>query len=140
MLWTDFERFWDPWDEFERMHRAMWRGDVGRSSDFPMINLWVSGNDAVVTTEIPGVESEKIDISVSGKNVTLRGARKTDDISEGQAYHRRERWSGEFTKTVDIPFTIATDRVSAKFRKGVLYLTLPKAEAEKPKKIEIKSG
>jgi HSP20 family protein len=140
MLWTDLERFWDPWDDFEKMRRAIWAGDGGRTSEFPLVNTWVAADDSVVTTEIPGVDPEKIDISVSGKTVTLRGARKADDIAEGRTYHRRERWSGEFTKSVELPFAIEAEKVKAIFRKGVLSLTLPKAEAEKPRKIEIKSG
>lgn len=132
--------FWDPWDEFDRMQRAFLGGNARRSSEFPSVNTWVSSDDSVVTTEIPGVDPENIDISVTGKTVTLRGSRKADEIPEGQSYHRRERWSGEFTKAIELPFNIEADKVSAKFRNGVLYMTLPRAEAEKPRKIEIKSS
>ncbi len=131
--------FWNPLDEFERMHRAMW-GDGGRSSDFPSVNTWVSSDDSVITTEIPGLDPDSIDITVTGKLVTLRGSRKADELEGEQSYHRRERWSGEFSKVIELPFNIESDKVSAKFRKGVLYLTLPRAEAEKPRKIEIKSS
>lgn len=131
--------FWDPWDEFERRHRAM-RGNGGRTSDFPSVNTWVSSDDFVVTTEIPGVDPEMIDISVVGKTVTLRGSRKADEVQKDQSCHRCERWSGEFSKAIELPFNIEADKVAARFSKGVLYLTLPKAEAEKPKKIEIKSS
>ena len=132
--------FWDPWDEFERMHRALQSGVARHSSDFPSVNTWVSSDESVVTTEIPGVDPEKIDITVTGKTVTLRGTRKADEVQKDQSYHRRERWSGDFSKAIELPFNIEADKVCAKFRKGVLYLTLPKAEAEKPRKIEIKSS
>ena len=140
MLWTDLGRFWDPWFELESSRPPLRGIDTLRTTEFPQVNTWVSSDDAVVTTEIPGVDPEKIDISVIGRKVTLRGSRKVEELKDDQSYHRRERWSGEFTKSVELPFDIATDRVSAKFRKGVLYLTLPKAEAEKPRKIEIKSA
>ncbi len=87
---------------------------------------------------MPGVEPASIDISVSGRTVTLRGSRKPDKLQDDQSYHRRERWSGDFSKAIELPFTIETDKVQAKFRKGILYLTLPKAEAEKPRRIEIR--
>lgn len=132
--------FWDPWDELERIHRAMWGGDTRRSSEFPSVNTWVSSNEAVVTTEIPGVDPHNIDISVTGRTVTLRGSRKADELQDEQSYHRRERWCGEFTKAIELPFNIESDKVTATFRKGVLYLTLPKVEAEKPRKIQIKSS
>lgn len=132
--------FWDPWEEFEQMRRTVRGLDSGRTTEFPSVNMWVSSDDSVVTTEIPGVSPENIDISVTGKTITLRGSRKADDIPEDLAFHRRERWSGDFSKAIELPFNIEADKVSARFKNGVLYMTLPRAEAEKPKKIEIKSS
>ena len=141
MLWSDNSNwFIDPWDDFERMRRAVSRLDASRSSDFPSVNTWVSSDDAIVTTEIPGVGSENIEISVSGRTLTLKGSRKAENVKEGQLYHRRERWNGDFSRTIELPFSIEADKVSATFSKGVLHLTLPKAEVEKPRKIEIKTG
>ena len=141
MLWSDNSTwFIDPWDDFERMRRAVSRLDASRSSDFPSVNTWVSSDDAIVTTEIPGVGSENIEISVSGRTLTLKGSRKAENVKEGQLYHRRERWNGDFSRTIELPFSIEADKVSATFSKGVLHLTLPKAEVEKPRKIEIKTG
>lgn len=139
MIWADFEGFWDPWDEFDRMRRARSRIFTQGTPEFPSVNTWVSSDDAVVTTEIPGVDPDDIDIIVTGRTVTLRGSRKADDIKDDQSYHRRDRWSGEFSKAIKLPFNIEAGKVAAKFRNGVLHLTLPKAEAEKPRKIEIKS-
>lgn len=132
--------FWDPWEQFDSMRRIMGRSGTRSRSEFPLVNTWVSSDDSIVTTEIPGVDPESIDISVTGRTVTLRGSRKADDIPQYRSYHRRERWSGEFSKAIELPFDIEADKVSATFKKGVLHLTLPKAEAEKPRKIEIKSS
>jgi|WetSurSiteA1Bulk_404760.scaffolds.fasta_scaffold00295_8 HSP20 family protein len=143
MLWSDFERFgriFDPWREFERMSRAVARGTSPSAVEFPAVNIWVSGNDAIVTAEIPGVAPNSIDISVIGNSLTLRGSRQPEALKEGEAYHRRERWQGEFTKTVDLPFAIDANKVEASFSRGVLQITLPRAEADKPKKIAVKSA
>ena len=142
MLWSDLERlgrFWDPWNEFERMQRALSRWVSPPSAEFPAVNVWVSGDAAVVTTETPGVDPKSIDISVAGKTLTIRGSRNPEDLREGDSYHRRERWSGQFTKTVEMPFPIETNKVEAKFSRGVLHITAPRAETEKPKKIAVKS-
>ena len=142
MLWSDLERlgrFWDPWNEFDRMQRAVSRWVSPPSADFPAVNVWVSGEEAVVTTEIPGVDPKLIDISVAGKTLTIRGSRNPEELREGDSYHRRERWSGQFTKTVDMPYTIETNKVEAQFSKGVLHVKAPRAEAEKPKKISVRS-
>ena len=144
MLWSDFDDFsfngfLDPWQEFERMNRVLSRFVSQPAREFPAVNLWVSSDDSVVTTEIPGIDPKDIDISVAGSSLTLRGSRSADELKEGESYHRRERWHGQFSRTVELPFNIEAGKVSAKFKKGVLYITLPRLEAEKPKKIEIKS-
>jgi len=141
MLWTEFNnnRSIDPWREFQRLNRMFSHVPSQRSCEFPAINLWVDSDRSIVTTEIPGIEPDDIDISVIEKSLTLRGTRKADDLKENEAFHRRERWNGQFSKTVELPFKVETAKVKASFKKGILCITLPRAEEEKPKKIEIKS-
>jgi HSP20 family protein len=135
MLLTEFDRFFEP---FWGMPRYRQRG-VRRRIDFPPFNVWLSDEKAVITTELPGLNPEDIELSVIGKVVTLKGTRKADDFKNGESYHRRERWHGSFTKSIELPFNIENQKVTANFAKGILKITLPRAEAEKPKKIEIRS-
>ncbi len=140
MLWSDFDRFgrfFDPWREFERMRQAFSRLSAPVTLEFPAVNLWASDDHAMLTTEIPGVDPKSLDISVVGKTLTLRGERRPDELKEGETYHRRERWRGQFTKTVDLPFPVESGKVEARLEKGVLYVSLPRAEADKPRKISI---
>jgi HSP20 family protein len=142
MLLSDLERlgrFWDPWREFERMQRTLSRWTYPSTIDFPAVNVWVAGDTAVVTSELPGIDAEAIDISVVGKSLTLRGYRDPEELKQDESYHRRERWSGQFTKTIEMPFNIDGAKVDAKFTKGILQITLPRAEADKPRKIVVKS-
>jgi len=142
MLWRDFDElngFWDPWREFEWMRKRLSRLISEPTYDFPPVNIWVSDDDTVVTTEIPGIDPKDVDISVTGRTLTIRGSRGAEELKEEDSYHRRERWSGRFSKAIELPFNIEADKVSARFTKGILYITLPKAEAERPRKIEIKS-
>ncbi len=142
MLWHDLEemetRLFDPWQEFERMRNAFFRASAPSNGEFPAVNLWSSAENAVVTTELPGVDPSAIDISVTGDVLTIKGSRTPEELKEGESYHRRERWYGQFSKTVELPFTVETEKVTAKFLNGVLRIELPRAESEKPKKIEIK--
>jgi len=140
MLWTEFNNntFIDPWREFERLNRMFSRIPSQRSCEFPAVNLWVDSDHSVVTTEIPGIEPDDIEISVVGKSLVLGGTRREDDRKENEAYHRRERWHGQFSKTIELPFKVETAKVKATFKKGILYITLPRAEEEKPRKIDIK--
>jgi len=141
MLWTEFNNntYVDPWRDFERLNRMLSRVSSQRSHEFPAVNIWVDADQAVLTTEIPGIQPEDIDISVIGKSLTLHGTRNGDDLKEGESYHRRERWNGQFSKTIELPFKVETTQVNASFKKGILTITLPRAEEEKPKKIDIKS-
>jgi len=139
-----FGRGLDPWSEFQRieneMNRVLSRFVSPSTGDFPAVNIWSDGEETLVTTEIPGIESGAIDISVAGKTLILKGAREPDQVEEGSSYHRRERWYGQFSKAIELPFTIDADRVAADFSNGILTIRLPRSEAEKPRKITIKSA
>ncbi len=143
MLWTEFSRTgrtWDPWQEFERINRRF--SEIAPSfsgNEFPVVNIWTNGSCAIVTTEIPGIEPSSVDISVVGKTLTLGGTRKSDEAGDGDSCHRSERWQGKFSRAIELPFQIDPNKVEARFNKGVLQVTLPRAEADKPKKIPIKS-
>ena len=147
MLWTDgfgmFGRGLDPWSEFQRieneMNRVLSRFVSPSTSDFPAVNIWTDGEETLVTTEIPGIDANAIDISVIGKTLILKGAREPDQLDNGNSYHRRERWYGQFTKAIELTFTIEAEKVKASFSNGILTIRLPRSEAEKPKKITIKS-
>lgn len=141
MVWTDFDRsgFLDPWRAFDRLHRAASGLLAPNAGEFPPVNVWMDGDRAIVASELPGVDPKDVDISVAGKSVTLRGRRATEDACEGECRHRRERWNGAFTRTIELPFAADQDKVEARFSKGVLELALPRAEADKPRKIAIKT-
>ncbi len=135
MLLSDFERIFEPlWG----MTGSRWRVPQ-RRTEFPPFNVWVSDDRAVITTELPGLNPQDIDVSVIGKIVTLKGCRNSEELKNNDTYHRRERWYGSFNKSIELPFNIESNKVSANFGRGILTVTLPRAEAEKPKKIEIKS-
>lgn len=140
-MWTDINRFGlpDPWRVFDRLDRLTPGVFAPPTSEFPGVNVWADGDTMIVTSELPGIDPKDVDISVVGKSVTLRGTRAAADSCEGDCYHRRERWNGSFSRSIELPFMIDQSRVEARFSKGVLQLTLPRAEADKPRKIAIKT-
>ncbi len=147
MWWPEFGRFgrvWEPWHELERMQQEMSRLTQGitvpYSADFPEINIWAGENDLIVTSEIPGVEAGRIDISVKGDTLTISGSRIAEELKEGETYHRQERSHGNFSKVIQLPFRVDSSRVDAKYEKGILMLKLPRPEEEKMKRIEIKKA
>jgi HSP20 family protein len=107
---------------------------------FPAMNVWTNEGSAVVTAELPGLDPEDIDISVVNDTLTLKGKRDADECDQETRFHRRERGCGSFTRAFQLPFQVEPGKVEAKFEKGVLSITLPRAEADKPRKIAIKAG
>lgn len=140
MTTTYLERILDPWREFDRMGRFFNRTAGCETCEFPAVNVWVNGEEAVMSSEIPGMNREEIDISVSGNMVTLQGKRPAEEQREGESWHRHELWHGDFKKTIRLPFNVAADKVQATYKNGVLHVSLPQLEADKPRKITIKTG
>jgi len=133
-----YDRLFDPWREFDRMGR-MFNRSARCECEFPAVNVWVNGENAEISSEIPGVNKESIDISVSGNKVTLKGTRPLYEKKEDESWHRHEIRHGDFSKTIQLPFNIDAVRVQASYKNGILHVTLPQREADKPKKIQINS-
>ena len=135
------------WREMDRLRREMdrlfadWspRSGWNAAPAYPAMNVWTNEDGAVVTAELPGVAPEDIDISVVNETLTITGTRQPETV-EGATYHRRERSQGRFTRSFELPFRIESDQVEASFERGVLHITLPRAEADKPKRITAKAG
>jgi HSP20 family protein len=102
----------------------------------PAVNLWEAEDAVVVETEVPGLKNEQIDISVVGDQLSLK-IERPDIQQEGVTYHRRERPVGAFNRVLRLPAEVDPDRVEAELRNGVLTIILPKAEAAKPRKIQV---
>lgn len=118
---------------------GLFSGFTGAVHEFPALNVWNNENDATVTAELPGIDAEDLDITVVGDTMTLRGARKPLEMKENESMHRRERVQGAFTRNLTLPFRIDNRNVTARMQRGVLTITLPKAEEDKAKKIPIKA-
>jgi len=116
--------------------RAGWSSPQG----FPAMNAWTNEDSAVVTAELPGVSIDDIEIAVERDTLTLRGRREPEEMEEGASYHRRERRFGGFNRAFRLPFLVDTAGVKAELKKGLLTIVLPRAEADKPRKIAITSG
>jgi len=107
---------------------------------FPPLNVSEDESNLYIRAELPGVEAKKLDISITGRTLTLRGDRDTAPQGPGVSYHRREREAGSFRRSVGLPVPIDVEHVKAENNDGVLTIMLPKAQEAKPKKIEIKAG
>ncbi len=105
---------------------------------FPAINIWADEESVRITAELPGMESSDIDLNILEDTLTLSGERATESPPESASYHRRERGFGKFSRSLRLPYRVDTQSSKATFKNGVLEITLPRAEEDRPKKIAIK--
>lgn len=123
----------------EEFNRFFGRSARGGESSFPAFNIFSNAEGAVLVAELPGVDINDIELTVSGGAVTVKGTRK--EIEPEDARHiRRERQFGEFVRTFELPFQIDAAKAEAKSRKGILRIDLPRSEADKPKRIAVKTA
>ncbi len=104
----------------------------------PRTNLLESGDHFEVQAEVPGVSKGDLNIKIQGKYLEISGERIVD-TPEGYKVHRSERMSNTFSKSFSLPENVDANKMEATLKDGILYLTLPKSEATKPKQIAIKS-
>ena len=137
-----------PFDELSRMRDQMDRfmdafsgGREGRlaAGVFPAINLSEDSDSYYIRAELPGIKADELDIQVTANNLSLAGERKISEEGTGVKYHRREREGGSFSRVIALPGDIDADRVKADLSNGVLTVKIAKAEAAKPRQIEIRN-
>jgi len=143
-----YRRFRRPsiWQEMDQLQHEMNRlfdatsqGRVFTAPSYPAINIWTNEDGQFLSAEMPGVHPDDIDIDVTGDALSISGVRKQDEVAKEAHFHRRERSYGSFSRTVQLPFMVDTNKVEANFKNGILKISLPRAEADKPKRITIKS-
>lgn len=103
----------------------------------PVVDLYETKDDVVVSFEIPGVREKDVNVSVTGDLLTVKGERRLGQEIEDESYHRLERVYGTFERTIQLPMRVQAEKVKATYRDGVLEVKLPKAEEVKPKEIKI---
>ncbi len=139
---------WEPWAEMSRLSREMDRvfGRGGNSmgrlfgvGSYPALNVWEDDDHVYAEAELPGFSLDDLEIYVTGNQLTIKGERRPPEHDSG-TWHRQERGYGKFSRMIELPGDINGDQVAAEFKNGVLNITLPKSEAVKPRRIEVKAS
>jgi HSP20 family protein len=107
---------------------------------FPAINMGVTGDAVEIYAFAPGIEMAKLEVSVDRGVLTIAGERARDlpQESEKVSVYADERFSGSFRRAVSLPEDADSSRIEAKYRDGILRITVPKRESAKPRRIEVK--
>jgi len=141
---------WSIFDEFEPVNRTLNQTGSKVSaggghtwsnrSSYPLVNVWQSGDDLIIDAEIPGVDPADVDVSVKGNELTLSGKMTQRDESGKASFLRRERAAGDFLRRLELPFKVESGAVKANYKNGLLRINLPRAEADKPRRIAIEAS
>jgi HSP20 family protein len=119
-----------------------WQNATGASTRAwaPALDI-AEGKDAyLVSVELPGVKLDDLEITLEDGLLTIQGERPfTNDSSEEQ-FHRVERSSGAFRRSITLPAQVMADEVEASMQDGVLRIMVPKAEEAKAKRIQVNHG
>lgn|SRR5262245_52109560 len=146
-----FFRFSDPLDpmggllslqrELERVFENSTGWDTGLSGRgvFPAVNVFNSKDGCVVRMEVPGVAPADITIESHGRSLTIHGKRETRAAENG-SFHRRERSSGEFSRSVRLAEDVDPTQAEASYKHGILTINIPKKEEAKPRQISVKAA
>ncbi len=104
----------------------------------PTLDLAETDSAVEVRMDVPGMEAKDIDIQVNGNLLTVSGERKEEHEEKGKTFHRIERRSGSFSRSVTLPCPINEAAVDAQYKNGILTIKLPKTEEAKSRKIAVK--
>jgi HSP20 family protein len=113
-------------------------GDVG-AGVFPPLNVTQDNDTFYVRAEIPGVQANKLSISVKRNQLAISGTREIPSEPGRVSHHRKERAEGSFARTVTLPAEVDSERAEARYADGILSLTLPRAEHAKQREIVVKT-
>ncbi len=103
----------------------------------PSVDIFETDEGLTVKAELPGVKKEDVSVEVKENVLTLKGERKADSEVSDDKYYRRERCFGTFQRSFNLEYHVNPERINARFKDGVLEVTIAKPEEEKPKQITV---
>jgi HSP20 family protein len=148
MRWDPFQDLRSAQDEMAQMspmlaHALGLHAQPG--SDRSTTTAWAPALDIserkdayLVTVELPGVETDDLQVTLEDGLLTIQGERHFAHDSSEQQFHRVERRYGAFRRSITLPAQVMGDGIQASFDNGVLQIMVPKAEEAKPKRIQVR--
>jgi HSP20 family protein len=141
---------WDPFGEMVHLRQAMdrlfdesftrpWRVVDWEGETFVPLDAYETEDELVVKASLPGLKPEDVDVSIIGDTLSIKGEFKSEEETKKPSYYRQERRYGSFHRALTLPTQVEADKAEAVFEHGILTLTMPKAEAVKPKTIKVKA-
>jgi HSP20 family protein len=144
-LFTNFETD-SLYDQFRRLENQMdqlfsyspWPAGIRavQRGTFPPLNVGSTPERVDVYVFAANLDPKKLDLSIQQNLLSISGTRKVE-VDEKAEYYRRERFDGEFRRVVALPDDVDPERVEAKYRDGVLHITIQRHESARPRQITV---
>ncbi|HLU37817.1 MAG TPA: Hsp20/alpha crystallin family protein [Planctomycetota bacterium] len=110
------------------------------SANIPPVDVAETEQAITVNVELPGLDEKDIDVTFQGNQLTIRAERKFEEEKKDTRYHRVERQYGTFTRTLPMPDNLKSDAIDARYKNGVLTITIPKVEPTPAAKVKVRAG
>jgi HSP20 family protein len=128
---------WEPFGEFDRFfdnfHTPAALGGVGDMA----VDLYEDGNNIIADMSLPGIDAEKVEVTVEGRYLRVSGSREEEKETKEKQFYSKEIRRGSFERAVHIPEPVNENKVSAEYKDGVLRVTMPKLGNEKKEKVKV---
>jgi HSP20 family protein len=143
-----YSQGFDPFDALLSLQKQLNRvfdrpfgfdlGPSGRGV-YPAVNVFTDPDGYVLRMEVPGISADSLDIQTKGRTLTVSGKRE-ESAPQGGSFHRRERSTGAFSRSLQLPEDVDTARSSATYKEGILTVRIPKREESKPRQITVQAA
>ncbi len=135
-------------DEMNRMQREINRcfGTTRprqfhrRAQAWPLVNVSEDADNIYIDALAPGIDPDSLEVSMTGDQLTISGERSQLSDAASKKLHRHERSGGRFNRTITLSGEVDGGKIDAGYKNGMLKIRMPRAEAAKPKKIEVSLG
>ena len=128
------------WNPFRELEKDFFRPFFKSEDDHmwqPAVDVYEKENELVMKVELPGLQHKDIEIQVADDELTIRAERKREHEQKDEQYHQRERRYGMFQRKFKLNGSVEADKITAKYKDGILELQLPKTAKTKPHKIKV---
>ncbi len=134
---------WNPFNALAT-HEPFWSDFF--DADFPLrvngfepkVDIKETDKDFVINTELPGLDKNDFKLTVEDNVLTIEGEKKIENEEKNENYYRSERSYGAFKRSFRLTDSVDSKNINAKYKNGILSVTIPKTEKAKPKTVEVK--
>ncbi len=141
---------WEPFDELMRVRQSMDKllegsfmrpsrlisSVLGETPAVP-IDMYQESDRIVIKASVPGTKPDEMDVTITGDTLTIKGESKSETEVKKENYLYQEHHYGSFSRSIQLPTGLNTDKTEATFKDGILTLTIPRLEELKPKEIKV---